>query len=203
MANPLVLALFCLLRWLHLIAREPYWLYAAVVLGGGVVSIFAAACLEHSNRRWSRDALIAVNMGVIGVVAYSTGWGSILSIGFLFGAAASFQVLGSKATWPCITWTAVAMAIGQLAIALHLAPTLIHQPLVHGVAGLSLVGALLVIELLGQATAAREVVEAELRQSERRFKALVSNAADIIIVTDSHGVMQYVSPAFQRILGGF
>jgi diguanylate cyclase (GGDEF)-like protein/PAS domain S-box-containing protein len=201
MANPLVLALFCLLRWLHLIAREPYWLYAVVVLGGGVVSIFAAACLEHSNRRWSKDALIAVNMGVIGVVAYSTGWGSILSIGFLFGAAASFQVLGSRATWPCITWTAVVMAVGQLAIALHLAPTLIHQPLVHGVAGLSLVGALLVIELLGQATAAREVVEAELRQSERRFKALVSNAADIIIVTDLHGAMQYVSPAFERILG--
>lgn len=200
-ANPLVLGLFCLLRWLHLIAPEPYWLYAAVVLGGGVTSILVSTWLEYLDRRWCVDAHVALNMAVIGVVAYSTGWGPILSIGFLFGAAASFQMFGSKATWPCITWTAVMMTAGQLFIALGFAPTLIHQPLVHGVAGMSLIGALLVIELLGMATAGREVVEVELRQSERRFKALVSNAADIIIVTDISGIMRYVSPAFDRVLG--
>ena len=50
------------------------------------------------------------------------------------------------------------MILGQLAIALHLAPTIIEAPTVLGVAGLGLVGALMVIVLLGHATAAREVL---------------------------------------------
>lgn len=201
LANPPVAAIFCLFRWLHLIAPEPYWLYIGVVAFGGSVSVLSAAWWAEPRRRWHLNAHIATNMAVIALVAYSTGWGSILSIGFLFGAASALQIFGSKAMWPCLIWTALAVGLGQLAIALHLAPTLIHAPLVQGVAGLSLLGALLVIDLLGRATSGREAVEAELRQSERRFKALVSNATDIIIVTNREGTMKYVSPAFERVLG--
>jgi diguanylate cyclase (GGDEF)-like protein/PAS domain S-box-containing protein len=200
-ANPAVAAIFCLFRWLHFIAPEPYWLYVGVVMFGGVASVVFSVLWAEQRRRWHMSALVASNMAVIAVVAYSTGWGPILSIGFLFGTAAAIQHFGSKATVPCLVWTTVAMVLGQLAIALHLAPTLIHEPLVHGVAALGLVGVLLVIELLGRATSQRQAVEGELRQSERRFKALVSNATDIIIVTDRSGAMQYVSPAFERILG--
>jgi len=201
LANPPVAALFCLLRWLHLIAPEPYWFYIAVVVGGGATSVVSSVLWGEPRHRWHLSAHIGTNMGVIAVVAYSTGWGSILSIGFLFGAAAAIQAFGSQAKWPCVTWTAIAVVLGQVAISLHLAPTLIRGPVVQGVAALGLVGALLVIELLGRATAGRETVERELRQSERRFKALVSNSADIIVVTDQAGILQYVSPAFERILG--
>jgi diguanylate cyclase (GGDEF)-like protein/PAS domain S-box-containing protein len=201
LANPMVAALFCLFRWQHLIASEPYWLYVGMVVGGGAVSVVSSALWADSPRRWQRSAHVGVNMAVIAAVAYSTGWGPILSIGFLFGTAAAMQQFGSKATWPCLVWTASSVVLGQVAIGFHVAPTLIHEPLVHGIAALGLVGVLLVIELLGRATARREAVELELRQSERRFKALVSNAADIIIVTDEAGTMQYVSPAFERILG--
>jgi len=200
-ANPPVSAVFCLFRWLHLIAPEPYWLYVVVVTGGGVVSVLASVLWAEGRRPWHRSAQIGASMGVIAVVAYSTGWGPILSIGFVFGGAAAIQNFGSKATWPSVAWTTVAVVLGQLAIAAHIFPTLIRQPRVHGIAALGLIGAVLVIELLGRATAGRERVDRELRQSERRFKALVSNAADIIIVTDEGGNLQYVSPAFDRILG--
>jgi diguanylate cyclase (GGDEF)-like protein/PAS domain S-box-containing protein len=201
LANPPVAALFCLFRWLHFIAPEPYWLYVVVVVGGGVASVLSTVVFGQARRPGYLSAHVAANMAVIAVVAYSTGWGPILSIGFLFGAAASIHHYGSRATWPCVISTVVAIVLGQGAIALHLAPTLIHEPLVHGVAALGLVGVVLVIELLGRTSAAREAVEAELRQSERRFKALVTNATDIILVTDERGYLQYVSPAFERILG--
>jgi diguanylate cyclase (GGDEF)-like protein/PAS domain S-box-containing protein len=201
LANPPVAALFCLLRWLHLIAPEPYWLYVALVVGGGAASVLSTVLWADGRRRGRLSAHVAANMAVIAVVAYSTGWGPILAVGFLFATAAAIGHFGSRATWPCLVWTTVAVGLGQAAIALHLAPTLIQQPLVHGVATLGLVGVLLVIELLGRATAAREEVERELRHSERRFKALVSNASDIIIVTDRSGALQYVSPAFERLLG--
>ena len=200
-ANLPIVALFCLFRWLHYIAPAPYWLYAGVVVGGGAASVVGAAVWSQARRPWHVSAQVAVNMAVIAVVCFSTGWGPILSIGYLFGTAAALQQFGSRAKWPCLVWTAVAMGLGQVAIALHLAPTMIRGALVQGVAALSLIGVLLVIESFGRATAGREAVELELRQSERRFKALVSNAADIIVVTDQAGMMQYVSPAFDRILG--
>jgi diguanylate cyclase (GGDEF)-like protein/PAS domain S-box-containing protein len=201
LALPLVAATFCLFRWLHLIAAEPYWLYMAVLIGSGTVRVIYSALWEDSGHRWYRNGYIGLYMAVIATVAYSTGWGPILSIGFLFGAAAALDLFGSKATVPCLVWTAIAMVIGQTAIALHLAPTLIREPLVQGVAGFGLLGALLVIALLGMAAAGREQLEGELRRSERRFSALVTSSSDIVIVARADGTVQYASPAFESVLG--
>ena len=163
-----VVAAFVLLRWLHFIADEPYWLYITLVLAADGSRIVYSALWAESRRRWHLSAYVGAAMAVIAALAYSTGWGPILSIGFLFGAATALEVFGSRATVPCLVWTAIAMILGQIAIALHLAPTLIHEPLVHGVAALGLLGALFVIGLLGRADAAREASDADLRRSERR-----------------------------------
>src|SRR3954469_22417114 len=48
-----------------------------------------------------------------------------------------------------------------------------------------------------EATAAREALEA----SERRFRSLVQNVSDLIIVVDAAGQMQYASPSLERLLG--
>ncbi|MBV8979769.1 MAG: EAL domain-containing protein [Acidimicrobiia bacterium] len=41
----------------------------------------------------------------------------------------------------------------------------------------------------------------ELEASERRFRSLVQNVSDLIIVVDRAGRMQYASPSLQRLLG--
>lgn len=40
-----------------------------------------------------------------------------------------------------------------------------------------------------------------LQASERRFRSLVQNSSDIIIVLDAEGVVSYISPPVERILG--
>lgn len=47
----------------------------------------------------------------------------------------------------------------------------------------------------------RQRAEAELRQSEQRFRSLIENARDIIVILDENGICRYVSPSQKRILG--
>jgi diguanylate cyclase (GGDEF)-like protein/PAS domain S-box-containing protein len=202
LSNPPVAAAFCLLRSQHLIASLPYWLLILIVGCGGAGSILVSALLGPDRRApWHLSVFVGLTMVIITGVAYCTGWGPLLGVGFVFGAGSALQRFGSGATRWALIWTSVCMAVAEVGIAFGFVPTLIHRPLIHGLAGLSLLGALLTIALLGRATTARERVEADLSQSERRFKALVANATDIIFVTDDAGRLTYASPAFERVLG--
>jgi diguanylate cyclase (GGDEF)-like protein/PAS domain S-box-containing protein len=201
MAGAPVAAIFCLLRYLGLIASIPYWSIILVVVIAQAISVLSAAAWLSRPFGSRLTVYVAGNLGAIGIVAYMTGWGPILSLGFVFGAASAFELAGSTATKRCLFWTAVSMCLGQLAIWTGIAPSLIPQPRVDGLAVLCLAGVLLIIALLGRTTASREVVEVDLRHVARRFEELVKHASDIIIVVGQDGRVDYASPAFERILG--
>lgn len=59
------------------------------------------------------------------------------------------------------------------------------------------------VGLLSQMVNLTDAVEAEekLRQSERRFRALVAHASEMTVVVDRSGLISYVSPASNRLLG--
>jgi diguanylate cyclase (GGDEF)-like protein/PAS domain S-box-containing protein len=191
----------CVVRAVGLLAPRPYWAIVALVLGAQVVTIITSAAWAEGRKPWHMTAYLGSMLGVIAVVAYSTGWGPILSLGFIFGAANAFDQFGSKALGRTIGWIVFFMTLGEMSIALNLEPSLIREPLVHGLAGLCAVGVLLTVIVLGRFVRARETVEAELRHSEGRFRALVRNASDVIVVVGADGVAVYVSPSFERILG--
>ncbi len=47
----------------------------------------------------------------------------------------------------------------------------------------------------------RKKTEEALKTSEDRFRAMVQNSSDIISVMDEHGILKYVSPSIERLLG--
>src|SRR5204863_5115392 len=115
---------------------------------------------------------------------------------------------GVRAATPAIVWSVVSLGVGELAIALGIAPTLVDEPLVHGLAVLAALGVTFTIKLYERAMRETKAVEAELRESEselrqsaQRFEALVQHASDIIMVIGSDALVRYVSPAFESILG--
>jgi diguanylate cyclase (GGDEF)-like protein/PAS domain S-box-containing protein len=56
-------------------------------------------------------------------------------------------------------------------------------------------------QLLRDRAATEEVLTADLRRSEERFRSLVRNAADVILVLEADGTIAYESPGVERVLG--
>ena len=191
---PLLIVVFCLARPTGLIANIPYWAIVGLIVSTLLVNCVGGALWSDATTGWRLAARVGVEMGTIALVVYGIGWGPILVIGFVYGAADTMRTAGSAAAKPAMAWTVIFVASGQLAIAARVAPTLVHEPQVQGLGALAALGALLTIKLLEWFALARE-------SSEGRFRALVRHASDIIVVCDADGRLSYVSPAFDRILG--
>jgi PAS domain-containing protein len=55
--------------------------------------------------------------------------------------------------------------------------------------------------LLRERAANEEILTADVRRSEERFRSLVRNAADVILVMGADGTVEYQSPAIEGVLG--
>jgi PAS domain S-box-containing protein len=62
-------------------------------------------------------------------------------------------------------------------------------------------GELAAIEGIGRNITERKEVEDALRRSEERFRSLVQNASDIIVILEADGAVRYASPAITKVLG--
>ena len=205
---PVVAPVFWAASRLSLISPTPLWLLCALLAASFLfTSVATVLCDEKDTDGWVW-VRVAVHVFGITAVMYAIGWGPMLAIGLIFGAVESMRLSGTRAVTPAIVLSVGALGLGQLAIALGIAPTLVKQPLVHGLAVLAALGVMFTIKLFGRAVSETEAAEAELRaseaevrQSEQRFRALVQHASDIIMVIGLDTTVSYVSPAFEAILG--
>ncbi|MGO9876640.1 MAG: putative bifunctional diguanylate cyclase/phosphodiesterase [Acidimicrobiia bacterium] len=198
---PVVAPVLWAARRLDLIAATPIWFLIGLLLLAFLMSCVTTALWGQYHQGWRLWARIAEQTFGITAVMYALGWGPMLAIGLIFGAVEGIRLSGSRAVAPAMVSSVAALTFGELAIAAGIAPTLVDPPLVHGLAVLAALGVTFTIKLFDRATTETERVEAELRQSEQRFRALVQHASDIIMVIGPHAAISYVSPAFEAILG--
>ncbi len=198
---PVVATAFWLAARLDLISSTPIWVLCLLLAGGFALTSLSHALWADSHtgaRLWARVAVQTIN---ITAVMYAIGWGPTLAVGLVFGVVECIRVSGSRAVVPGMVCSCVALGVGELAIAGGIAPSLIPEPLVHGLAVLAALGVIFTIKQFERATIETERVQDELRQNEQRFRALVQHASDIIMVLAPDGKIRYVSPAFETILG--
>jgi diguanylate cyclase (GGDEF)-like protein/PAS domain S-box-containing protein len=198
--NPVALAAFLLLRHWSLVADEPVWAYLVVLWGGAIVSTFTELWFRRRPSRTTLYARIFVQTACVTTALYVTGWGPVMAVAYAFMIQENVARSGSG-TWRITAFASAAwISLGQLAIYLGLAPTMVDEPLVHGIALLNGIAVLFVVRMAGAVTAQKEHAEISLRESEDRFRSLVQNSSDLTLVLDD-GKITYASGASEKLLG--
>ena len=195
--NPVALAAFLLLRHWSLVADEPVWAYLVVLWGGALVSTGTELWFRRRPSAWSLHARIFMQAACVTAALYVTGWGPVMAVAYAFMAQENVARSGAR-TWRITAlYSAAWIALGQLAIYFGLAPTMIDEPLVHGIALLNGLAVVFVVRMAGAVTTQKEQAEATLRESEDRFRSLVQNSSDLTLVLDA-GTITYASEASEQ-----
>jgi diguanylate cyclase (GGDEF)-like protein/PAS domain S-box-containing protein len=191
-----VCVLFVVARQLGAIADVPIWVLIGVVAVVWVASTAVEIILPHHT-----TLRIAVEIASITLVIYTIGWGALLAIGFVFNVANHLDDEGSRAGRAGLVFSVVGIALGECAVMVGIAKSLVPEPQGHGLAVLECAGVCVVIWMLTYTQRQKEMIEADLRRSEERLRALVQHASDVIMVVQADGEVSYTSPALLRLLG--
>ena len=142
-------------------------------------------------------------MQVIGTtcVIYATGWGPVLSVGFVFCAAQAVALEGSPAVFPATMWSLICLAGAEIAVGLGWAPSVLSAGRSHGIAVLMAAGLVFVMRIVWVSARDREVAADSLARSEDRFRRLLMNAADAVVVLDGTGQIVFATEAIEHLTG--
>jgi diguanylate cyclase (GGDEF)-like protein/PAS domain S-box-containing protein len=197
-----VLALAALvgLRVTGVIAPVPI----ALLVGVGLGAMSLVAIVQY----WApaRDALslgarVGAQVVATTAVIYTTGWGPVLSVGYVFCAAQSVAIDGSSAVFPATVWSIVCLALAQAGVELGWVPSVISRGDSAGITALMAVGLAFVMRILWVSASERETATAALSHSEDRLRRLLVNAADAVVVLDRAGTIVFATEAIEKLTG--
>src|SRR3954471_2022593 len=137
------------------LARVPLWLVLGALAVTQISTSIMTLVLPPGGPSWHVFVRTGFMVVMTGVTVYVTGWGAVFAIGFVFNAAEQVRVDGSRAARLTVPWIVLTVIGGELAIALHWAPSQLPQPEGHGLAVLCALGAVTMSLMLGWITAAK------------------------------------------------
>ena len=132
---------------------------------------------------------------------YATGWGPVLSVGFVFCAAQAVAIEGSPAVFPATMWSLVCLAGAETAVGLGWAPSVVSAGRSHGIAVLMAAGLVFVMRIVWVSARDKDVAATALARSEDRLRRLLVNAADAVVVIDSTGMIVFATEAIEILTG--
>ena len=188
------------LRLLGVLSPVPIALLVAVIVAATVLPSLAENW-GPARRFLSLGARVGVQIVSTTAVIYTTGWGPVLSVGYVFCAAQSVALEGSSAVFPATVWSLACLAAAQIGIALGWVPSVISEGKSAGIAVLMAAGLVFVMRILWVSASEREAATAALAQSEDRFRRLLTNAADAVVVLDETGMIVFATEAIQTLIG--
>ena len=199
---------FVALSHFELVGNLPVW----VLLGLLAVAAVIGETFVRGVRPGTTDVRLHISIAMqtlaVTVIIYAIGWGPTLSIGYVFVFARLLDVGGSRVWRPTLLWMIAGIALGQLAISAHVAPSYVPAEYALGLAALGALGTGFVIRLLGTKTeeserrlAGRDAAEGEVRETLSLLSATLESTADGILVVDRAGAIREYNSQFAEMWG--
>ncbi len=174
-----------------------------VLVGITVVALGATSLATDWKRARRLPLGLRVGVPIVGVacVIYTTGWGPVLSVGFVFCAAQAVALEGSPAALPATAWSLVCLLAAETTVGLGWAPSVLSPSRSHGIAVLMAAGLVFVNRIVWVSAHDRELAANALAHSEDRFRRLLVNAADAVVVLDGTGMIVFATEAIEVLTG--
>ncbi|MEV6306355.1 diguanylate cyclase [Actinoplanes sp. NPDC051861] len=171
------------------------------VLGGAQQQPGVQRWLSGGDLRRHATLRMALLLITSTVFIYATGWGAVMVCGLTMAVAVHMRYTGPHLWRAGVVWTVVCTLAGQAAIALGWASSYIASPAVHfGALGAMVLSALL-IRTIGITDVERREAQVTSRATERRYRALINDSADVFAIYQLDGTVNYVSPAIRNLSG--
>jgi diguanylate cyclase (GGDEF)-like protein/PAS domain S-box-containing protein len=180
---------------------------APVPIGALIGVTVSALTLSTTITYWKRarrlplGLRVGVQVVVTTCVIYATGWGPVLSVGFVFCAAQVVALEGSPAVFPATVWSLACLALAETAVGLGWAPSVLSPGRSHGIAVLMAAGLVFVMRIVWVSARDREIAATALARSEARFRRLLVNAADAVVVLDRTATITFATEAIESLTG--
>ncbi|MGZ6977540.1 MAG: diguanylate cyclase domain-containing protein [Acidimicrobiia bacterium] len=199
---PLAGAAFWWFRTEGLVADTPFWILVVLLVATSAFNLASIAYLKADPENAFRIELrLGISTLATTAIIYAIGWGPMLVVAYGVGFAAVLQEAGSASWRSGFAWSVIGVGLGQIAIAVGIAPTLIDVGLSNAVAFGGLLCFGVVARVLGVKAAAAEDAEHALRDRGEQFLSLLEHAVDVIAVVDREGQLLFASPAVDTLLG--
>jgi diguanylate cyclase (GGDEF)-like protein/PAS domain S-box-containing protein len=197
---PAALAVLLTLRHFHLVAQTSPWLYTGALVSSVCLSYLTDRIVDGHDSAPYIHLRVASNVISVTLVIYISGWGPEIVGGYAFVLIDNVARSGAK-TWKIVSlWSVIGIAVGQIAVSTHLAPTFIPIERANALAALGTFLLLFISPMLGSTAERKELAESALRSSEERFRSLVQHSYDTILVLTENSII-FASPAIEGLIG--
>ncbi len=187
------------LRAMGILAQVP----VALLVGTTAGTLVVTSALTNWKRARRLPLWVRLGLEVIGIagVIYETGWGPVLSVGFVFCTAQAVAIEGSPAVFPATLWSLICLAAAETTVGFGWTPSVLSAGRSHGIAVLMGAGLVFVNRIIWLSAHEREVASDALVRSEERFRRLLLNAADAVVVLDRTGMIVFATEAIELLTG--
>jgi diguanylate cyclase (GGDEF)-like protein len=162
LVSPLAFGAIVVLRHFHYVARLSIWAYLAVLIISPASSALVEPWREVNNRSWKMHIRLAAHMTSVTVVIYMTGWGPVLIMAYAFVVLEDMEQCGAAVWRAAMAWSLIGIAIGQLLVWLHVAPSFLHRNDAMAVGLLGVIALAMIIRMAGATGEKKERAEALL-----------------------------------------
>jgi diguanylate cyclase (GGDEF)-like protein/PAS domain S-box-containing protein len=204
----LALALVLTLRHFGLVADEPWWAYAAAIVGSSVVSQRLDRWIDAPRGSWRLHARVFVHALTVMTVIYLTGWGPALGVCFVYAALVDLQQSGPGSWRAVLGWSVVCCVAGQMLVLHGWMPSFLDSWMAQTLGYLGAFAFGIVIVMAGSIGEGKQRAEDLLAratenavQSEALHRAVIENAGEGIFTIGADGMLLSFNAAAEAIFG--